>query len=25
MPQYTGKLRCIFSVPGILRSLYMYV
>jgi hypothetical protein len=25
MPQYTGKLRCIFSVPGILRPLYMYV
>ena len=25
MPQYTGKLRCIFSVSRILRSLYMYV
>lgn len=25
MPQYTGKLRCIFSVSQILRSLYMYV
>jgi hypothetical protein len=24
-PRYTGDFRCIFSVPGILRSLYMYV